>query len=66
MEAATGDAGAGAPAAAEWDDRGEHDITLFGCSPGRSSPRGGTRSGGMVIRGNQSDKGSRDDDKIDR
>ena len=31
--AATGGAGAGAPAAAEWDDRGEHDIALFGCSP---------------------------------
>ena len=33
MEAATGGAGAGAPAAAEWDDRGEHGIILFGCSP---------------------------------
>ena len=33
VEAATGGAGAGAPAAAEWDDRGEHDIILFGCSP---------------------------------
>ena len=33
FEAATVGAGAGAPAAAEWDDRGEHDVTLFGCSP---------------------------------
>ena len=31
--AATGDAGAGASAAAEWDDRGEHDYTSLGCSP---------------------------------
>ena len=33
VEAATGGAGAGAPAAAEWDDRGEHDYISFGCSP---------------------------------
>ena len=33
FEAATVGAGAGAPAAAEWDDRGEHGIILFGCSP---------------------------------
>ena len=31
--AATGDAGTGASAAAEWDDRGEHDYSSLGCSP---------------------------------
>ena len=31
-EAATGGAGASVPAAAEWDDGGEHDTTGFGCS----------------------------------
>ena len=33
VEAATGDAGASAPTAAEWDDRGEHDYISLGCSP---------------------------------
>ena len=33
MEAATGGAGAGAPMAAEWDDRGELDYTSLGSSP---------------------------------
>ena len=31
--AATGDVGAGAAAAAEWDDSGEHDYMSLGCSP---------------------------------
>ena len=36
VEAATGGAGGARPSAltaAEWDDRGEHDYTSFGCSP---------------------------------
>ena len=33
VEAATGGAGAGAPTAAEWDDRGELDYTSLGSSP---------------------------------
>ena len=33
VEAATGGAGAGAPMAAEWDDRGELDYTSLGSSP---------------------------------
>ena len=33
VEAATGDAGASALTAAEWDDRGEHDYISLGCSP---------------------------------
>ena len=36
VEAATGGAGAGAPTAAEWDDRGELDYTSSGSSPAQN------------------------------